>query len=90
MKLNRLREDSGSSRPLKQRISDIESTFKEELGSKTLEIKDKDRRLRQSLNEVKRLKLRLADSEKKMSLREDEISLLEEKILGLQKNIRWD
>lgn len=66
----------------------MENTFNDELGNKTLEIKDKERKMRQLGNEAKRLKLKLADTEKKMSLREEEISLLEEKILGLQKNIR--
>ena len=89
LKLDQLKKAAGSSKPLKNRIKELEETFNEELGSKTVLVKEKDRSIRQLTNEVKRMKMKLTDADKKMKLREEEISLLEEKILGLQKNIRY-
>jgi chromosome segregation ATPase len=89
LKLIQLKKAAGSSKPLKNRIKELEETFNEEIGSKTVLVKEKDRSIRQLTNEVKRMKMKLTDADKKMKLREEEISLLEEKILGLQKNIRY-
>lgn len=88
LKVTKLKESAGSNKPLKKKISELESEFNHELGQKTLLIKEKERKEKQMVNELKRMKMKLKDSEIKMKLREEEISLLEEKILGLQKNIR--
>ena len=89
LKLEQLKKESTSNKPLKNRILELEATFNGDLGNKSVMIKERDRNIKQLTNEVKRMNMKLADSDKKMKLREDEISLLEEKILGLQKTIRY-
>ena len=88
LKVEGLKKAASSNRPLKKQISDLESGFRKEMGNKALMLKEKERETLKLTNELKRTKMKLADAESKMKLREDEISLLEEKILGLQKNIR--
>ena len=73
---------------LKNQVKNLETEYMSELQDLKMLLEEKGKQINAQAAELKRNKLKLADFEKKMRLREDEISILEEKILGLQKTIR--
>lgn len=88
LKIHQIKKASGNDKTLRNRINEIERDFHTNLSSKDQVLRAKEKDLRRAQNESRRFKGIITEMETKMKLREEEISLLEEKILGLQKNIR--
>ena len=88
LKLNMLKKTIGQDQDLRQEIDNLENEILNDLGKRTLEIKRLEKQYKKSKNETTKANNTIGELNTKMKLRNEEIHLLEEKILSLQQNIK--
>lgn len=88
LKMEALKQISSGDKQIRKKIQEMEDDYEEELQKKQTALKESSKELKKKSNENKRLQSTLKDTEIKLKLSKEETSLLEEKILGLQKDIR--
>ena len=90
LKLNALKKQVGNDKDLQKEMDNLENEILNDLGKRTVEIKKLGVQLKKSKLETVKANKVIGELNSKLKLREEEIHLLEEKILSLQKNIKWD
>lgn len=88
LKLQKLKLATRGDKELKKKVEEIEMEFRDELSGRDGEIRMLSGELKKVENERNRVLKKLEEMETRLRIRDEEISLLEEKILGLQKTIR--
>ena len=89
LKLQKLKHSARNDKGLKKKVEELEIEFREELSGRDNEIRMLSGEFKSLENEMNRAVKREKEKDTKVRIRDEEISLLEEKILGLQKTIRW-
>lgn len=88
LKLNSLKKRILDDKDLQKEVETLENEVLEDLGKRTLEIKRVNLKLKKSKMETVRANKTIGELNSKMKLREEEVHLLEEKILSLQESIK--
>lgn len=89
LKLNALKKRVVGDKGLQKEVDTLEREVLEDLGKRTIEIKRLGLQLKKSKLETVKANKVIGELNSKMKLREEEVHLLEEKILSLQRSIKW-
>lgn len=88
LKLNSLKKELRNDTELQKEMDNLENEILNDLGKRTVEIQRLNVQLKKSKLETVKANKTIGELNSKMKLREEEIHLLEEKILSLQRNIK--
>ena len=88
LKLNSLKKKIVNDNDLKKEVDNLENEILNDLGKRTIEINRLNKSLKKSKYETIKANKVIGELNSKLKLREEEIHLLEEKILSLQTNIK--
>ena len=88
LKLNWLKKTAGQDHDFRKQLDSLESEILKDLGNKTREIKILAKLVKTSKRGITKANNTIGEMNTKMKLREEEIHLLEEKIMSLQNTIK--
>jgi chromosome segregation ATPase len=88
LKLNSLKKRIGNDEDLQKEVDTLENEVLDDLGKRTIEIKRLGNQLKKSKLETNRANKVIGELNSKLKMREEEIQLLEAKILSLQQSIK--
>ena len=88
LKLNSLKKRVGNDEDLQKEVDTLENEILDDLGKRTIEIKRLTNQLKKSKMETSKANKTIGELNSKLKMREEEIQLLETKILSLQQSIK--